>query len=162
MLTIPILTIKNANTVVLRDEKAIQMLSPIYKNELQRDLNSNAIFNDNEFKIKYKCEVETKKAPDIFGLSSHDLLTVFSIIKFGYELRTSESSPILPYRPVDGSVNPFIGLKPVKYTMEGNQINCAEKVNRICYRPIFTMRLVYLRCKSQSGVDTWQLELEEV
>lgn len=134
MVNISVLKIESDSGVLLASRNAKQELSPIEKNTINKNINSDII--KIEQKRRYKCVVETKDDVYIDGLLNSSFFKIYSILRV-----LSKSDP------------------PIGTFVEDS----VEKLSdAVMFRPIFDMTLVNFNCRADSnGNQIWRLEFEE-
>lgn len=134
MVNISVLKIESDSGVLLASRNAKQELSPIEKNTIIQNINSDII--KIEQKRRYKCVVETKDDVYIDGLLNSSFFKIYSILRV-----LSKSDP------------------PIGTFVEDS----VEKLSdAVMFRPIFDMTLVNFTCRADSnGNQIWRLEFEE-
>lgn len=134
MVNISVLKIESDSGVLLASRNAKQELSPIEKNTIIKNINSDII--KIEQKRRYKCVVETKDDVYIDGLLNSSFFKIYSILRV-----LSKSDP------------------PSGTFVEDS----VEKLSdAVMFRPIFDMTLVNFNCRADSnGNQIWRLEFEE-
>jgi hypothetical protein len=161
MITRPILTIKSGNKLILRDDLAIETIQVIDKSELKRNMDFDVVHVENNHK-KYRSIIETKKCIDPDNLRCSEEVKVYSSVKLRYELPEHSNEAVLPRVPICDSVSAFSGSKGVSFELVGRKLSSQYSISSVVYRPIFTMKLVDVSCRSCFGIDCWKLEFEEV
>lgn len=134
MVNISVLKIESDSGVLLASRNAKQELSPIEKNTIIQNINSDII--KIEQKRRYKCVVETKDDVYIDGLLNSSFFKIYSILRV-----LSKSDP-----PIGTFVEDSVEKLP----------------DAVMFRPIFDMTLVNFTCRADSnGNQIWRLEFEE-